>query len=225
MPQTGKTSKKQVSSAQQAFKAASQQQRLENLADIADWISGAKTGFGIRPTARYLGPSTLTKQAKKQAKAESEYRRIDQQAGRMSFTKDRKPYALPPKMNADGTFQPGYYGVSQLKRYVAEKHRDVRWGNPSVASEALDRVADRLGIGSRTTPLTKAELEFIQAGRGGMPLPQSPVAAGRSMAGKAPVTRNRARGRSVSGMMSMGAGLGIGQILRGMMNKEQPKRK
>lgn len=38
---------------------------------------------------------------------------------------------------------------------------------------------------------------------------------------KAPARRMSGK---TSGMMSMGAGMGIGQMLRGMMNKEQPKR-
>jgi hypothetical protein len=225
MSNIGKTSKKNVSSAQQEYKSASRQQRIENLADVSDWITGAKTEFGIRPTAHYQGQRTITRQAKKQGKAESKYRRMDQQAGRMSFTKDRVPYALRPVMK----------DASQLDRYITEKHRDTRWKEPSVATEALDRAADRRGIGStRTTPLTKTELEFIQAARGGTPLPVSPAVAGRSMAGKAPVTRNRARGRTVTGMMAgpLLAGLGdyigrntsVGQQLRSQMMKQQPSR-
>jgi hypothetical protein len=40
-----------------------------------------------------------------------------------------------------------------------------------------------------------------------------------------PLNRFRARGQGMTGLMSMGAGLGIGQLLRGMMDKEQAKRK
>lgn len=224
MPQTGKTPKKQPSSAQEEFKAAARQQRAKDLAyrDL-NWVRTKPKGaagnrFAVGPTSGYEGTPTLTYQQQKIASKRSATRRSEQQTGRMSFAKERVPYALRPV--------PFQKDSSQLDKYISAKHSDVRDGEPSIASHALDRAAWNRGInGTGTVPLTKEQRALNRSLHGGTPLPVSPTVAARYMAGRTPPTRNRPRGKSIVGMMAAPFAAGAGALLREQMMKQQPRKK
>lgn len=210
MPQTGKTPKKQSSESQKQFKEAYSTARKQ--AGNVD-VSTSPVGTRRREQRR------------------------EQTQGRMSFGRggslghrpqdtaanafDYKVLKQWMAMDNPAVPTPPTWMRLAAKRMAEEDYRRMMWKQNKVSNMRKNAEIEQLQEDIKTlrprTPEQAAQ-SVVQSG-------QSRYQSDVMVPQRVPNMRNRPRGRSVTGMMSMGAGLGIGQILRGMMNKEESKRR
>lgn len=207
MPQTGKTPKKTPSAAQEEFR---QGYKAGRKADT----KFSMRGFSASGVKKYLAQKR-------------DMQRDRQTSGRMSFEKMNEnmkrgygPNLFQYTMDkaAGLEFYPGQFSK---KQYSEPPYRYERFYPSHKSLSSLGdlevEARERKLAASKGVPVRKIP-SILNSARG-------PYEAGKMMGGQRyPLTRNRPRGKTVTGMMTAPFAAGAGALLRQQMMKQQPNK-